>query len=257
MLYKKQGFPEESEIVLCTVLKVHHNTVFMLLDEYDKKGIIHISEISPGRIRNLRDYVVEGKKVICKVLRIDETRGHIDLSLRRVNTMQRREKNSQIKQEQKAEKMLEFAAKEAGKSLKEVYDKIRPIVFSKYPSLYACFEDIVAENFSVSDLKLDPKISNALEELIKTRIKPPEVMIRGLLKLETYDPEGVELIKEILKKAEAENITIKYAGAGSYTIAVKAEDYKTAETDLKNATDMIDDFMNKHQGSSEFIRQEA
>ena len=74
MLLKKKGFPEEDEIVICTVTKIHFHSVFVNLDEYGRSGLIHISEVSPGRIRNLRDFVVEGKKVVCKVLRIDEER---------------------------------------------------------------------------------------------------------------------------------------------------------------------------------------
>jgi len=49
MLLKKQGFPEESEIVLCTVTSVRYNSVFVNLNEYDNSGIKQISEISPGR----------------------------------------------------------------------------------------------------------------------------------------------------------------------------------------------------------------
>ena len=92
MLLKKEGFPEEDELVICTVTSVHHSSVFTNLDEYGRTGLIHISEISPGRIRNIRDYVVEGKKVVCKVLRVDKEKGHIDLSLRRVKEMQKKNK---------------------------------------------------------------------------------------------------------------------------------------------------------------------
>ena len=62
MLLKKQGFPEESELVLCTVTSVQYHSVFVDIDEYGKSGLIHISEVSPGRIRNIRDFVKEGKK---------------------------------------------------------------------------------------------------------------------------------------------------------------------------------------------------
>ena len=64
MLLKKHGFPEESEIVLCTVTKVQYDSVFVNLNEYGKLGVIHISEISPGRIRNIRDFVKEGRIII-------------------------------------------------------------------------------------------------------------------------------------------------------------------------------------------------
>ncbi|MBI2651000.1 hypothetical protein HYX01_00865 [Candidatus Woesearchaeota archaeon] len=52
MLLQKKGFPEEDELVMCTVLKVQYHSVLVGLDEYGKNGMIHISEVSPGRIRN-------------------------------------------------------------------------------------------------------------------------------------------------------------------------------------------------------------
>ncbi|MEK6948847.1 MAG: S1 RNA-binding domain-containing protein, partial [Nanoarchaeota archaeon] len=60
MLLQKKGFPQEDELVLCTVTKVEFHSVFVTLDEYGKGGMIHISEVSPGRIRNIRDFVREG-----------------------------------------------------------------------------------------------------------------------------------------------------------------------------------------------------
>src|SRR3990167_8225509 len=121
MLLKKEGFPEEDELVLCTVTKIFHNGVFVDLDEYAKGGMIHISEVSPGRIRNIRDFVVEGKKVVCKVLRVDGEKGHIDLSLRRVNEGQKKIKINEIKMEQRAEKIIEFAAKKLSIDFKKFY----------------------------------------------------------------------------------------------------------------------------------------
>src|SRR3989344_568516 len=101
MLYRREGFPDEGEIVLCTVTKINPNSVFVHVDDYDKGGMVHISEISPGRIRNIRDFVVENKVVVCKVLSVNRERGYIDLSLRRVNETLRRNKLEEVKQEQK------------------------------------------------------------------------------------------------------------------------------------------------------------
>jgi translation initiation factor 2 subunit 1 len=257
MLYKKEGFPEESEVVLCTVLNVLHNTVFVLLDEYDRKGVIHISEISPGRIRNIRDFVVEGKKILCKILRINEERGHIDLSLRRVTESQKRDKNAQIKMEQKAEKILELACKETKKDLKQTYYKIKIPVFSKYQTLYSCFEDVVAGNFDLSELKMDAEFEKSLKALILTKIRPPEVEIRGSLMLESYEPEGIEIIKEALRRGKKEDISIIYLGAGKFNVLIKAEDFKMAEGKLKKSMDAITEYMDSHNSKAEFVREEA
>src|SRR6056297_2999859 len=110
MYYKKTGFPEEGDLVFATVSNVQYNSVFVKIEDYDRQGLIHISEVSPGRIRNIRDYVKEGKMVVCKVIKIDEVKGHIDLSLRRVTEMQKRAKTDERKQEQKAENIIEMLA---------------------------------------------------------------------------------------------------------------------------------------------------
>ena len=51
---------QEGELVLCTVDKIMGTTVFVRL-ENNVEGTITLSEIAPGRIRNLRDYVAPGK----------------------------------------------------------------------------------------------------------------------------------------------------------------------------------------------------
>ena len=137
MYYRKSGYPSEHEIVLRTVTKVLYHSVFASLDEYDKQGMLHISEIAPGRIRTLRDYVKEGKKIICKILKVNLEKGHIDLSLRRVNESQRREKNSQIKQEIKAEKIIENIAKDLKLDKVKLYDQISEKIFEKYEFIFA------------------------------------------------------------------------------------------------------------------------
>src|SRR3989338_7972247 len=157
MLLKKEGFPEEDELVMCTVTKVQFHSVFVTLDEYDKGGMIHISEVSPGRIRNIRDFVREGKKIVCKVLRVNEEKGHIDLSLRRVTETQKRSKVDELKQEQKAEKILEFVAKDLNMDIKKLYSTINENISKKYASLNEFFEKVVSDNSIIKDSGLDAK----------------------------------------------------------------------------------------------------
>lgn len=258
MLYRKTGFPEENELVICTVTDVHYNSVFAKLDEYEKTGMIHISEVSPGRIRNIRDYVKEGKKIICRVLKVNQERGHIDLSLRRVTEMQRREKTNWLKQEQKSEKIVEQIGKKLGVGFEEMYNEVKKCAFNKYNSLNACFEDVVIGNASLKDLGISAKLAKELEEAIKLRIKPPEVSIRGYFKLKSYDSNGADIIRKSLKKATETNkaIDIRYLGAGKYSVDVAAPDYKAAEKILEGATKSALGFIKEKGGEGEFVRLE-
>lgn len=234
MLYRKYGNPVEGELVLCTVTKIYPNSVFALLDEYDKQGMIHISEIAPGRIRNIRDYVTDGKKVICKVLKVDVEKGHIDLSLRRVNDGQRRQKSAEIKQEQLAEKIVELVAQQEKKDFKKLYNEITEKVFEKYETLYSFFEDYILNDIELREFISDKKLLVTLKENIEKRIRPPEVEIEGKLVLRTFKQDGVNLIKNVVKKMkEDSNLTIKYDGAGKYSVKLIADDYKSGEKVLK------------------------
>ena len=258
MLLKKKGFPEEDEVVMCTVSKIHFHSVFVNIDEYGgRTGLIHISEVSPGRIRNLRDYVVEGKKVVCKVLRVDKEKGHIDLSLRRVTVGQKKAKANGIKQEQKAEKIIEFVARNLKVDTVPLYNQLCEKILEKYPSIYPAFEEVVKNDKLLKELGIDDKIAEPLTEAIKQRIKEAEVQIGGELSIISYAPNGVEIVKEALKKADIDkNISISYEGGGKYKIMVKAPDYKKAEKMLDTATKNALKFIDKHDCEGSFVRAE-
>src|SRR3989344_7158518 len=83
---------EQDELVICTVEKIVGTVVFVKIPWKGKEidGSITISEIAPGRIRNLRDYVVPKKRVVCKILRISP-QGNVELSLRRVTQKEKKE----------------------------------------------------------------------------------------------------------------------------------------------------------------------
>ena len=87
---RNKGFPERGELVVCSVISVKDFGAFVTLDEYnDKEGFIHIRDAATGWVKYLRDYIREGQKVVCKVLGVDPSKGHIDLSLKSVNAHQR------------------------------------------------------------------------------------------------------------------------------------------------------------------------
>jgi|TARA_Y100000310_G_scaffold186143_2_gene186205 translation initiation factor 2 subunit 1 len=237
MAQKKQGFPEENEIVLCTVKKILPHGIFVSLDEYEsKEGLIHISEISPGRVRNIRDFVKEGKRIVCKILRMSRERNHIDLSLRRVNQAQRINKNIEYKQEQKAEKILEVTGKELKLPLEDLYKKVGDKLIENYGSLYNGFEEMSENNDLLKDLNLDKKIESTLLKFIKERIKKREIKLSASLTLSSINSKGIEIIKATLKALEDKhsNIKIKYIGAPKYQLTLIADNYKIAEKQLTN-----------------------
>jgi translation initiation factor 2 subunit 1 len=257
MLLNKKGFPEEGELVLCKVTKVTYNSVFANIDEYKKSGMIHISEVSPGRIRNINDYVKEGKIVVCKVLNINKEKGYIDLSLRRVNDNQKRKKMDEVKQELKAEKIIEDAAKLLKIDVKQFYEKVSKIPIETDKFVYPSFEAVIEEDYDLSDLNLDKKELETLLELIKQRIKPKQVEILGNIAIKSFKENGIETIKKALsffQDLDKEKVSLKYLGSGKFRLRIVEQNYIEAEAILKKGIDFVESVCKKEGAELIFER---
>ena len=252
----KRKYPEVGELVIATVKTIKPYGAFVTLDEYDgKEGFIHIGEIATGWIKYIRDYIREGQKIVCKVMRVDPERGHIDLSLKRVNEHQKREKIQQWKNEKKAEKLLEIVAQRLGKSVEECKEEFGYELIEHYGSLYDAFEEAAINEDSLKEEGFSGEWIKVFTEVAKENITPPYVKISGFVELTTSHPHGIEHIKKILSQAGSENVTITYVGAPRYRIQVKADDYKDAEDILSKTAEKIIKEIKKLGGEGEFHRR--
>jgi translation initiation factor 2 subunit 1 len=256
MLYKRKGYPEMDEIVLCKVTKIFPNSVFVNMLEFNDSGMIHISEVSPGRIRNLRDYVSEGRQIVCKVLRIDREKGHIDLSLRRVNSNARRAKLDEIKQELKAESLISNLSKKLKQPIDKLYKEITEKVFEEYSHLYLCFWDVVSGAVDLKKLGVRKELAEELNQAILDKFKPEKVTIEGEIRLHTYHSDGVKKIKSVLVSLEKVSPTVKifYLGAGRYKVVIEDVDYKPAEKNVGKIEKILEKFNDK-LSKAEFERE--
>ena len=254
MFYKKKGIPQEGDIILCTVKNILSHSVFVDLDEYEHlEGMLHISEVSPGRIRNLRDFVVPGKKIVCKVIQARDEK-HIDISLRRVPMNIRIEKMNDYKQELKAERMLEFIGKGLNLTIADMYKKVGEKAIAEYDTLTAFFQSVLDDNSILKKLDVEDKIAKPLLEMIKEKIKTPEVEISGTLVLQSYKEDGIKVIRQALTSELKDDTHINYLSAPKYRIAVKSSDFKKAENILKTSADIIIENVKKNGGTGEFVR---
>lgn len=229
---KEKEYPKEDEIVLCTVSKIFPTTVFCTL-ESEREGVIPISEIAPGRIRNIRDHVKEGKRVVCKVLKVDEEKGHITLSLRRVTLREKKEKIEGYKKENTAKAILKtFDKKTKVKLAESSLGDAR----QKYDSIFNFFQIALEDKSKLSELNLDNKNLEILYNLIKERVKPKKVKVTLDLEIKSYLPEGVEKIRKVLNMKK---ISVKYLSAPLYRLEIETENAKEAEKLLNKEAEKL------------------
>lgn len=244
MYYNKQEFPQEGDLVVCTATKILPTSVFVKLDYHNgRSGILHISEIAPGRIRNLNEYVSEGKTLVLQVLKVNRERGHIDLSLRRVSDARKAKKLSEMKQELKAEKIIDAAAESLKIKPEELYQEVAR-AFAEYEYLFKYFMAIVKGEDSIDRLELPKKNAQVLLDIIKQRIKPPIVEIAGIFKLKNFSGDGLSVVKNVVLQAQAVDtkaLSIKYGGGGTYPFIIQHSTFDDAESILKKALTVFED----------------
>ena len=75
---------EKGKTVKGIVTCIEPYGVFMSFDEY-YTGLIHISEISKGFVKNINDFVKVGDNIYVEILDVDEQEAHLKLSIKNIN----------------------------------------------------------------------------------------------------------------------------------------------------------------------------
>jgi|ETN01SMinimDraft_4_1059930.scaffolds.fasta_scaffold90998_2 translation initiation factor 2 alpha subunit (eIF-2alpha) len=223
---------EEGDLVVCVVEKIEGTTVFVKLPD-GEMGAIITSEIAPGRIRNLRDYVVPNKKIVCKVLRVRG--GHIDLSLRRVNPKEKKEILTKLKHEQASKSALY-------QILGEKARKIEEKILNDFESLFEFFAQ------SKDDEKLLSKyIPSEFQEAVarSTKKRQKQVEVKKILELRCFEEDGILKIKKIFVLDKEfndlnEKLKITYLSAGKFQIVLKADNYKEANQGMDKLVNSLE-----------------
>jgi len=258
---ERKGWPEVDELVVCSVKQVKDFGAFTSLDEYgQKEGLIHISEVAAGWVKYIRDHVREGQKIVCKVLNVEPDKHHIDLSLKDVNEHQRREKIQDWKNEQKAEKWINYVA-EINSINSDDLDNLIDQIYDCYDSVYEAFEDGMQNGpEALIEVGIDEKNSEAISKVGSENIKIQSVDITGYVDLICPLPDGVDAINKSLiaatkiKVDDDVTIDVSYMGAPRYRIHVIAPEYKKAENVLKSSADAAIKIIQKAKGTGTFYR---
>jgi len=261
-MVRGKEFPSEGDLVVGTVREVQNFGAFINLDEYPgKEGFLHIAEVSTGWVKRIRDHVREQQRVVAKVLQVDQGRGHVDLSIKRVNDHQKREKIQEWKNEQKAEKLLEIAAQRTKKTADEAWEEFGAKLAETYGSLYSAFETAAGDEDALAGDSFKGAWVKVVNEVARENITVPFVDVKGYVELECARPDGIRHIRSALNEAaqasdfEDVEIQVKYLGAPHYLIKVRAPDYKVAEAQLEKAANAAVKSIKKHGGTGEFKKE--
>jgi len=255
-------WPEPGDLVIATVKTVMDYGAYATLDEHNnKRGFLHISEISSARIRNVRDFVRENQKLVLKVVRVDTEKGHIDLSLRRVTKREKIEKIKSWKKDRKGEALLYVVAERAGLPKEAAYEKVGAVLEEKY-GLYEGFERALKEGTEIlTSLNIPEDLAKIIFAVAEERIKVKTVKVRGILEVRCRQPNGVRCIQEAFKSAKktqgTKDAAIEFSviAAPKYRVQVSADNWKRAEELLEKISENVVTNITNAGGQGEFKRE--
>ena len=262
MSKSKLTYPDEGELVIVTVHSVKQNGADVTLDEYEGvAGFIFIGEIASGWIKNIRRFVREGQRLVCKVMPSRRDGSSLKLSLKSVSEERRRDRLQQWKNEQRALQLFKVLS-ESQKWESEFSSNLQTELTQVFETLYGAFEEAAMHEGSIIDAGFEGDWIQPFVDLAVENIIPPFVEIRGILTLKVETADGVETIRSAL--IAAENISSSedeievhcyYDGAPEYRIELRAPDFKTAEDTWRNSISAVVSIIEEAGGTADSYRE--
>lgn len=226
--------PEPGELVLIEISKILPYGAFCKIVDYQGlEAFLHISEVSPGWIKNIHEHLEEGRRYVAKVYRVSEEKMLFDVSIKRVSDKERREKLEEERKEKRAQKLVGLIATKSGINQEEIIQKI----YSDYSSISEFIDDIEKDGQPKSALKYDKKFIESLKSFLtesSTKTKK-EIIVSKTVEVIGKGVNGLDAIKNAFNSIKLESLEVKYLGAPKYLLRAKANDHKIALKTIETA----------------------
>jgi translation initiation factor 2 subunit 1 len=231
--------PKVGEHVIATISKVARFGAYCRLLEYNNLEVfLPIREVSSGWIKNIREHVHEGQKVVCSILFYDKEKGTIDVSLKRVTQGQAKEKIRAYNLEKRIAALFAQSIKMAG-----MYEDKATLVqkalseFSTYTNL---MDNATSDSEEFKKSTLPKKLKDLLLENYEANRKKRRYIVAYTMKLSTFNTmSGVTELKDIIASVKHLGIDVNYIGAPHYRLVAEGEDYSKAEDKIKQAAQLV------------------
>ncbi len=248
--FYENEFPELESLVMVNVRNIADMGAYVSLLEYNNiEGMILLSELSRRRIRSIHKLIRVGRNEVVMVLRVDQEKGYIDLSKRRVSPEDVAACEDKFKKANAVHGVLRHLADRKGLYLKELYEKVGWPLYKKYGHAYDAFKLALAEGETgvqdpFEELDVPVEIITELKTNIRRRLAPKPVKVRSDIEVSCFTYEGIDAIREALfagMNCGGENtvIKVKLIAPPIYTLSTMTLEKDAGIALLQKAIDTI------------------
>ncbi|MGC9106091.1 MAG: translation initiation factor IF-2 subunit alpha [Thermoprotei archaeon] len=205
MIYPRKPIPDDGEILIATVKKVFDQGAYVTLDEYaGLEAYLPWIEVSSRWVRNIRDVLSEGRKIVVKVIRVDRKKGTVDVSLKKVTEDEKKKKMLQWKRLQRTDKILEIVSQKLKVSEKQAWEEVAWRLESKYNTdAFSALEKAIKEGDKVlRDAGVPEMWIKPLMEEVGKHIEEKRYKVFQIVTVRSSAPDGVERIKAFFNAVE-------------------------------------------------------
>jgi len=246
----KDRLPKYGELVVCRIIRINPHSAIAQIIEYETTGLIHVSEVASRWVRDIREFIRENEYVVCRV--VDVRPDGISLSLKRVHREDTVRKLNEFKREKRSEKLLEMVGKNLGKTLEQTKNEIGDQIIEEFGSFTKLFEMALKSPELLTAKGLPAKWIEAITDIARKNYAEKTFVVKGNLRLITYDPNGVELIKKSLLAAKKKGLQIRYVSAPKYVLVGEGKNYKEVESKVRAVgEDIVKEFNKNGEASFE------
>jgi len=248
-------YPEVDDLVVAEVKSIEEMGAYVALKEYnDIEGMILLSELSRRRIRSINKIIRVGRLEVVVVLRVDKEKGYIDLSKRRVSEEEIAKSEEKYNKSKAVHSIIRHAAETLHQDMEVLYTQVAWPLYKKYGHAYEAFKVAITDPNSVFEgLDVDTNTREVVLSNIKRRLTPQPVKVRADLEVTCFQYEGIDAIKEALRKGEETStdeapIKIKLVAPPLYVVVTTSIQKETGIKALNVAIDAIKAQITKSKG---------
>ncbi len=237
--------PRVGEHVIAYITKVSRFGAYCRLLEYnDLEVFLPIREVSSGWIKNIREHVHEGQKVVASILFYDKDKGTIDVSLKRVTQGQAKEKLRAYNLEKRFAGLFAQSVKMAGLSGEKA--SLVQKALTEFPNYTELMDGAMSGSDSFKSSTLPKKLKDMLIENFEASKKKRRYVVAYTMRLSTFNTlSGATELRDIISSVKQLGIEVNYIGAPRYRLVAEGEDYTKAEEKIKQASQLIQSKLKK------------
>lgn len=249
-------YPVLDDLVKVQVKRIAEMGAYVSLLEYNNiEGMIQLSELSKRRIRSISKLVRVGRTEVVMVLRVDQEKGYIDLSKRRVSTEDVTLCEEKFNKSKTVHSIMRHVAGQHKEPLLDLCKKVAWPLYAKYGHAYEAFKAFMNDEEKIFEgLEVSDDIKESVKVQIGRRLISQVIRLRAKIECSCFEYEGIDAVKAALLEglkfsAEESELTLKLIAPPLYSLVCVCNDKELGMKKIDQAIQEIKSTIETKKGT--------